>query len=208
MAIPNWEQMDQVVEYLADPSFSVTYPHIGLQHSSYHDLDDPALLLESIANFEHPHPSNDGPTSSTDGFASLIQAATQAGAAQTGSDHRIGGDQPDNSNYFGIPPLPTTSMKRKRGRKDESYSAFSKPKRKRAHGGSEDEAEQLAREREIWGPEEEEDEQPDESAIDYEKTPTVMANARSMGVHSAAALFRRPSPASKKYTSESRAIYV
>jgi len=63
-----------------------------------------------------------------------------------------------------------------------------------------EEAAERAREREIWGPEDLLDE--DGSTIDYQSNPVTAGEARAVGVHSAAALFRRPSAASKKYTSK------
>lgn len=55
----------------------------------------------------------------------------------------------------------------------------------------------LARERAIWGPESDHSEN-EESSQSY--TPLSPSSARTAGVHSAAALFRKPTPASKKYT--------
>lgn len=55
----------------------------------------------------------------------------------------------------------------------------------------------LARERAIWGPESDHSEN-EEASQSY--TPLSPSSARAAGVHSAAALFRKPTPASKKYT--------
>jgi hypothetical protein len=71
------------------------------------------------------------------------------------------------------------------------------------------EEDRLAREREIWGPDEDDDEVESEPTLfDYQQTSTVTANARAVGVHSAAALFRRPSKESKKYTRELTSIFI
>jgi hypothetical protein len=166
---------------------------------SYQDLDDPSALLGSIATYEHPE--NEGSTATShDHFASLLQAATtatQAEAAQTGHGQNGGSaDQSMVSDQFGF-PIPPTGTKRKRGGEND-YPKFVKSKPRKKSTGSEEEE---LRTREIWGPEEDEEDEPTES--EYQQSPAVTANARAVGVHSAAALFRRPSSASKKYTSKS-----
>lgn len=204
MAMSTWDQADKVVELNIDLAPSNTYSYPGLQHNTFQDLDDTTQLLERINNYEHPPSGNDGPASATDGFESLIQAATQAGAVQAGQHHRNGGDQLDSSHYFGLPSF-SQGTKRKRGQKSNGYSASPRHNLTGEHNASED-VDQLAKEREIWGSEEEVEnleQEEEEFVMGYEKTPTLMANARSIGVHSAAALFRRPSSASKKYTSKS-----
>src|SRR5271169_5056324 len=60
---------------------SFTDPRIGLLQSQQDlDLTDPAALLESLANFEHPPVSNT--QISNDHFASLLQAAATAGGQE------------------------------------------------------------------------------------------------------------------------------
>lgn len=101
------------------------------------------------------------------------------------------------------PPSSDTRRKRKRQEGDEQQLFFivnKAPNKAPRRSSLEDEEEQLAREREIWGPEYEEDN--GTAAFEYQHAPIVGADARAVGVHSAAALFRRPSPASKKYTSK------
>lgn len=172
-----------------------------------HDLEDPAALLESLANFEHGPSGNEANTAvSNDHFASLLQAAATATgeeAAQTGHDQsRRSTVQSTTPEQYGFPQSPPGSAQRKRKRHerddDQSFGFITSKQRRRS--SPEDEEQQLAREREIWGPEDNEDEG-GSPALEYQQTPIATADARAVGVHSAAALFRRPSTASKKYTS-------
>ena len=163
---------------------------------NYQDLDDPSALLGSIAYYEHPE--ND---TSHDHFASLLQAATtatEAENAQIGHGHN-GGSRTQSmiSDQFGFPNL-STGAKRKRG--GDEYPRFIKTKipKKKSLNNEEEEL----KTREIWGPEEEEEEEDELMETEFQQSPAITANARAAGVHSAAALFRRPSSASKKYTSK------
>ncbi|SZF03891.1 unnamed protein product [Blumeria hordei] len=79
-------------------------------------------------------------------------------------------------------------------------------KRKRASTPEED-IDYVARENDIWGPREAED-IPEDDTFDKGTndnslkifSPEILSEAKLAGLHSAAALFRRPSAASKKYT--------
>jgi hypothetical protein len=207
----------------ADPSleysFSDAYPTTGLSNS-YQDMDDSAALLGSLAAFEHP-PSNNARTSvSNDHFASLLRAAETAGGVEIAQaegsheqDSTAQSGQSDTYGFFKRTFEPDARPKRKRtarGRNSEidaeqeeaqSYGLVSNKRRKKSLPP--DDPDQLAREREIWGPESPEDEQDNDVSSPEEivQQPQIStATARALGVHSAAALFRRPSKASKKYT--------
>ncbi len=200
-----------------DFSFSNAYPFAGLSNS-FQDIEDSAALLESLAGFDHVPSGNDARASiSNDHFASLLQAAATAGGqeiAQTEAAHEQENDgqtvQSDNYGFFKrtFPPEPRSKRKRKARELDgnavdeedgRSYGLISNKRRKKTPLPEDED--QLAREREIWGPEEDVDEDdvsiPDDS---FQRTSIAPADARAVGVHSAAALFRRPSTASKKYT--------
>jgi hypothetical protein len=200
-------------------SFSDTYPTTGLS-TSYQDMDDSAALLGSLAAFEHP-PSNDAPTSvSNDHFASLLRAAETAEGAEIarteGSHEEDNAAQTGQSDAYGFfkrtfDPEPRPKRKRTaRGRNCEvdaeqedgrSYGLVSNKRRKKSPPPEDPDL--LAREREIWGPESPEGEEdntvsaPEDS---FQQPQVSTTAARALGVHSAAALFRRPSKASKKYT--------
>jgi hypothetical protein len=199
-----------------DYSFSDAHPITGLSNS-FQDIEDPAALLESLAGFDHLPSGNDARTSvSNDHFASLLQAAATAGgeeiAQAEGAHEQVNAGQAAQSDAYGFfkrtfAPEPRSRRKRKASELDESevheeedgcsYGLISNKRRKKTP--SPEDEDQLAREREIWGPEEEEDDVsiPDDS---FQQAPIATAEARAVGVHSAAALFRRPSTASKKYT--------
>lgn len=204
MAMPTWDLMDSqmVLQSNTGFTFSDAYRNTGLSNS-FQDLDDPAALLESLANFEHPTSGNGGIAGpSNDNFASLLQAATEAEEAPIShGQSRQGTNKSINSEQFAFQP-PGAGRKRKRNGQEDDYSEFTNAKHPKRNAATEEEEDQLAREREIWGPEEEEEEESE--IFEYQQTPTVTANARAVGVHSAAALFRRPSSASKKYTSKSQ----
>jgi hypothetical protein len=209
----------------ADPSqeylFSDAYPTAGLSNS-YQDMDDHSALLGTLVAFEHP-PTNDPRASvSNDHFASLLQAAgvTLEGEeiAQTeGGQEQGNAAQPGQSSTYGFfkrtfdlePRSKRKRMARGFGEdmgaekeNGRSYGLISNKRRKRTP--SPEDPDQLAREHEIWGPESpeagEDDEDSDVPDDSFQQTPVSTAKARALGVHSAAALFRRPSKASKKYT--------
>ena len=202
-------------------SFSDAYPIAGLPNS-YQDMDDGTALLESLAAFEHPC-TNDARTSvsnSNDHFASLLQAAATAEGAEiahaeaSSEQHNAGHiEVADDYGFFKrtFPPEPRTKRNR-RGRDIEGIepSAESEdgcgyglvPNKRRNKTRSPESPGQLAREREIWGPEEDEDKTDNEVSVaddTFQQTPLSTAEARALGVHSAAALFRRASKASEKY---------
>jgi len=204
-------------------SFSDTYPTAGLSNS-YQEMEDHSALLGNLVAFEHPS-ANDSRTSvSNDHFASLLQAANvivEGGEnAQTegGQERSTAAPSGQSSTYgFFNSTFDSATPHGKRtarglsngeaGAEPEdgcSYGLISNKRRKRTP--SPEDPEQLAREREIWGPESteadddgEDSEVPDDS---FQQSPVTTARARALGVHSAAALFRRPSKASKKYTRE------
>lgn len=174
----------------------------GLSNSFQDPLDDPQVLLSNLSNYEHPTTGIERSTSSnTDQFASLLQAATTATAAEAAQAGHGQNERPTNqpieSNEFSFSPDGS-----RRREQIDSYNSFESKNRSQSPGSDE---ERLAREREIWGPEEDEIETNSMlnafQQTNYKQTPTVTASARSVGVHSAAALFRRPSKESKKYTS-------
>lgn len=209
MASATWLPLDsQMVRFPNSPfTWPNAYSTLGLSNG-FQDLDDPAALLESLANFEHAPSSNEANTAaSNDHFASLLQAAATATgeeAAQTEHDQgrRGVGQSPTPEQFAPSQSPPPSSGQRKRKRLDLDGQPYGFVANKNPRRSSpEDEEQQLAREREIWGPEDSADDAP--VTFDYQHLPITSANARAAGVHSAAALFRRPTPAAKKYTSKS-----
>lgn len=182
-----------------------TYPEAGLLQSQQDlDLDDPAALLESLANFEHP------PSSSNHQFASLLQAAATA-TGEEAAQLDLGRTRKSarQSRHMEEPNIAQSytpenrSRRRPSDRPDimETHGFVTRGNKRKRVLDEADEEEQLRREREIWGPEEPEEEDPYQEPL-YERSPVSTSEARAAGVHSAAALFRRPSSASKKYTSK------
>jgi hypothetical protein len=193
------------VNPLADFAFDAnyTYPTPGLS-SSHEDIDlDPAALLESLANFEHP-PSNNT-SISTDHFASLLQAAATAGNHESQDRQNMTRRRTRKSKSTPEPLSPNTT-KRKRGSNDDNGDTpgFLKNNRKKNKKLTTDEEAIIAREREIWGSEneEEDDDSSQHFGQHFDHPPVKGSDARAVGVHSAAALFRRPTSAAKKYTSK------
>ncbi|PQE13626.1 hypothetical protein CJF31_00005076 [Rutstroemia sp. NJR-2017a BVV2] len=187
-----------------------TYTMTGIPN--YDDLDDPIALLESLTRYNSS--SLPPPVNPNDQFASLLQAAESAG----GEDVRRSQTPLNNNGNRSSTPIRTASPKKtsKRRRDDSSepeqffgfiHSKQANPRKRRKPTEEEEEAE--ARQRAIWGdePSEAEDEE-DESernngSADDEDTRKSRAHSldpRAAGVHSAAALFRRPGPNAKKYT--------
>jgi hypothetical protein len=207
MASTTVDIMDSQMVQLPNSNSAVSNAYSVLGPSnSFQDLEDPAALLESLANFEHAQSSNEANTTvSNDHFASLLQAAATATgeeAAQTGQDQdRRGAIRSTTPEQFASPQSPPSSdarRKRKRHeREDQSFGFITNKAPRRS--SPDDEEQRLAREREIWGPEYTEEDTP--ATFEYQHTALAGADARAAGVHSAAALFRRPSTASKKYTS-------
>lgn len=205
MGSMRWDLADtQMVELpdsiLATPS---AHPHVGLSHG-FQGLDDPAALLESLAAFDHLPSSNETTAASNDHFASLLQAAATATGEEAahneydqGSEVASQSQTPEQLEAPASLPGLETHRKRKQDERDEpTYALIANKSARRS--SSEEEAEQLAREREIWGPDD--DELALGGTFEHQYTPIPGADARAAGVHSAAALFRRPSVASKKYT--------
>jgi hypothetical protein len=208
MASMRWDLVDTQMVELPESIFASSNAHspLGLSNS-FQSLDDPAALLESLAGFEHVSSSNEtNATGSNDHFASLLQAAataTGAEAAQDVQDHEKGGagQSPAPEQFIPSQSLPSSDARRKRTQVDLDEETFGWAANKAPRRSSlEDEAEQLAREREIWGPED--SEEATTTTFENQHAPIASADARAVGVHSAAALFRRPSTASKKYTSK------
>jgi hypothetical protein len=187
-----------------------TYAEAGLLQSQQDmDLDDPAALLESLANFEHPPTSTNAPISN-DHFASLLQAAATAGGEEA-AQVDLGRTRRSTRQLRPTEELVTrqndTGEVRSRRRLNdkpnppENHGFVTRATKRKRVVDETDEEEQLRREREIWGPEESEEEDPFDQEPQYGHSPIPTSEARAAGVHSAAALFRRPSNASKKYTS-------
>ena len=208
MASMRWDLVDIPMVELPESIFAPSNAHAGLGLSnSFPSLDDPAALLESLAAFDHVPSSNEtNTTGSNDQFASLLQAAATATgqeAAQDEHDQERGNASLSPAPEQLIPSqgLPNSDVRRKRAQAelDEETLGWVTNKAPR-RSSPEDDAEQLAREREIWGPDD--NDEATMTAFEYQHKPLAGADARAAGVHSAAALFRRPSMASKKYTSE------
>jgi len=187
-----------------------TYVETGLLQSQQDlDLDDPAALLESLANFEHPPASSNAPISN-DHFASLLQAAATAGGEEAAridlGKTRRSTRQSRATEELVTKQKDTHEVRPRRRLNDkpnltESHDFVTRGTKRKRVLDETDEEEQLRREREIWGPEEPEEENPFDQEPQYGHSPIATSEARAAGVHSAAALFRRPSSASKKYTS-------
>ncbi len=165
------------------------------------DLADPAALLESLANFEHPSSSSNAQVSN-DHFASLLQAAATAGgqeAAQVDTGRTTRQSRATEQLAFPQDRTPKSQSKRKldKPHSEETHTPVRTGNKRRKRSDLTEDEEQLAREREIWGPDELEE---DHSEAQYEYPPMGASDARAAGVHSAAALFRRPTAASKKYS--------
>jgi hypothetical protein len=187
-----------------------TYTEAGLlQNQQDLDLDDPAALLESLASFEHP-PASSNAQISNDHFASLLQAAATAGGEEAARVD-LGKTRRSTRQLRATEELVTRQkdthevLPRRRlndkPNSPESHGFVTRGTKRRRVLEDTDEEEQLKREREIWGPEEPEEENPFDQEPQYGHSPIATSEARAAGVHSAAALFRRPSSASKKYTS-------
>ncbi|PQE10332.1 hypothetical protein CJF32_00000871 [Rutstroemia sp. NJR-2017a WRK4] len=195
-----------VAEYCPTDTYTMT----GI--SNYDDLDDPIALLESLTRYNSS--SLPPPVSPNDQFASLLQAAESAG----GEDARRSQTPLNNNSNPSSTPIRTASPKKSsKRRRDDSpepeqffgfiHSKQANPRKRRKPTEEEEEAE--ARERAIWGDEPsdaEDDEDGSErnnGSADDEDTRKPRAHSldpRGAGVHSAAALFRRPGPNAKKYT--------
>lgn len=175
-----------------------TAPALSQGHEAA-DIDlDPVALLETLANFEHPPAPSLPP--SNDHFASLLEAAAaSADVVRDGPRDIVRALRRTTRQSRAQEPPSSDPISRKRNQDIDDQLLLIGPKRpKLSHGDHESEA-RLAREREIWGDEEE-----SVNDIDFERSydhdPHAVSQARAIGVHSAAALFRKPTAASKKYT--------
>ncbi|KAL2074459.1 hypothetical protein VTL71DRAFT_8237 [Oculimacula yallundae] len=216
-------QFDYLFE--EDENEDDTYPIAGLETSVQEDLTNSAALLESLANYEPPSLAIESRAppllNDHDHFESLLQAAATAEVVEAaeGNSSQVRDnfalyDEFDAYEYYkrSFDPIPNdpipidTNNKRKR---DEDYvpddksetTARSPSKRQKSIPVevADEDAEQLALERELWGPEEEEHED-SISTPEQKVSPLRTVDARALGLQSATALFRRPSEASKKYT--------
>lgn len=196
---------------------------------NHNDLH-PAALLESLASFDHTQAHNSATTYGeqeshsyqpnhqshanqfeNDHFASLLQAAATAGQNQE-NEHI---NHYDNDSGRLSQPLQEWSIRtqprpysQKRKHPDASRNAASTPNtdssshfdsrssRRKLAPEADDGA--LAREHAIWGPSDHSEGEAEEPSTSY--TRLSPSSARAAGVHSAAALFRKPTSASKKYT--------
>ncbi|RDL40539.1 uncharacterized protein BP5553_00518 [Venustampulla echinocandica] len=205
----NGEASSSLVEYMASLNAYATAGH----SNGFENMEDSIALLESLANFDQGSSNVDHltPPVSNDHFASLLQAAATAGgqeAARQDSNQRPKSPKDDASTFFKrtFPPPTQTTGKRKRAEAQPSRTlGFLLPTKRQKTLEREATERELENERDIWGPDdigdEDDDEDEDEStAPRYERPASATADARALGVHSAAALFRRPSAASKKYT--------
>ena len=204
MASMRWDLVDIPMVELPESIFAPSNAHapLGLSNS-FQNLDDPAALLESLAAFDHVPSSNEANTTgSNDQFASLLQAAATATGQEAAQDeHDQESQSPAPEQLIQSQGPPSSDVRRKRTQTELDEETFGWVTNKAPRRLSpEDDAEQLAREREIWGPED--NDEATMIALENQYTPLAGADARAAGVHSAAALFRRPSTASKKYTSK------
>ncbi|KFY34753.1 hypothetical protein V494_06507 [Pseudogymnoascus sp. VKM F-4513 (FW-928)] len=157
---------------------------------------------------------------SNDHFASLLQAAETAGQTQENDNVRMDnrkrytraqitsrwGGPPGSATHF-RPPVPRAHGEKRKQSPSAAQlpdpapaSGFIKPGTRRKKTKEVD-PDQLAREHAIWGSASESDNDADDGEETHRSGPQVStSDARAAGVHSAAALFRRPTPASKKYT--------
>ncbi|RDW71140.1 hypothetical protein BP6252_07703 [Coleophoma cylindrospora] len=191
--------------YTRDYTYSTT--ELGHRKTS---INDPLALLDDLASYDQTPASNltIDPVP-TDHFASLLEAAATANGAellgnleQDSTHGRDGSNEATGSSSFLL--ARSTSVKRKRNDLPAKSELFGTgtvdTKRRRGDRDTsvdEEDQEQLARERAIWG--EEDEDSP--STFEFRTTAAEVAeDARNAGVHSAAALFRKPTAASKKYT--------
>lgn len=195
------------------PAFDIAYNAAYTYHHAVPEEEDPVELLESLSNYEQSSTSNNVPISN-DHFASLLRAAATAGGQDSlqgtpGSAVRPPRQYTRTAAQLELLQQPSEPARLTRKRlfeaaaRDESTLVTSRITRRRQEQDEDDmdEEAQLRLENEIWGPEEEDEEENLFVGAMYESPPVGASDARALGVHSAAALFRRPSRASKKYTS-------
>lgn len=190
------------------------------------DIDDPIELLEKLTNTKWDSSRNhEIPKSTTTNaqFATFLRAADTAGGV-TGP--RPGTPSSNNGNGQSTRGSPSNaSSKRRRDESEDAaeeagemfgfINAKSRPRKVRKL--TEEEEEEAAREREIWGSEPSDIEEDDEEVEvegegdDHDsraKSATVPdLNPRAHGVYSAAALFRKSTATNRKYTSKSPHCY-
>lgn len=188
-------------------------PYAGFEGGAQEMDPSTQELLQSLADFSHTLPAqeNPAPIHETDHFASLLEAAATAGGHEAsqesnGQARRSTRQSAAVGQHEGSPAMVPVAQtqghhagKRKRGAGDGDNVRMRHDNAKRRR---KDDPDQLARQREIWGPDEEdENEHEGDSIFENEQPPPIdLADVKAAGVHSAVALFRRPSQASRKYT--------
>ena len=195
------------IDYLFEPEDS--------DELEEHILANPDAVLEDLQRFEREHlaSTEQQAFAYNDQFASLLQAAATAGGEEAARiEHERENTAPaaaENqvlSFYNRNHPIEATRSKRKRAGNDDGNEGvygecdFGLIGKRRKRITPPVDEEELAQEREIWGSEEEDADDDASRVYEVHLSPMSTANARAAGVHSAAALFRKPSPASKKYT--------
>ncbi|KAH6681930.1 hypothetical protein B0J14DRAFT_557341 [Halenospora varia] len=198
--------------------------------TNFDDIADSAVLLEGLSNYHPSTTSGNennfeqqlNPGGSNDTIASLLEAAATADGERTQdasqANHTQPPQQPHQSHQnqqlqslHGSPssrntvtpvienktPPPNASSPSKRKRSDNL--GFIKNSKRQRKVIDQDER-QIALQREIWdaSPDEEEYKSEGERLRWQDEEPEV--DARAMGLHSAVALYRKPSAASQKYT--------
>lgn len=186
------------------------YTYSSAELDSHNEsINDPLALLDDLASYDQTPVSsvttNPVPTGH---FASLLEAAATAnGAELLGNSGRNSIHVHDDNSSTSSPGFllgRSTPVKRKQTgvqAKNELFGTSVTNSKRRKPGREtsveEEDPDQIARERAIWGVE---DEEP-LSTFEFSTTAAEVAeDARNAGVHSAAALFRKPTAASKKYT--------
>jgi hypothetical protein len=194
-----------------DFNFTDIFPLTGLSNDPQ-DLTQSAVTtayLESLANFEHPVQLE---LSASDGLLVATATADEQTTAQTerqddhtqNSNDRFVIDDDFFTRSFALDSQSSRQQvletQGKLVEKPDERESRNKQRKVTFQSLSEKE---LALERELWGSEDEEDDFHNDPRTP-EHSPLSTSEARAAGVHSATALFRRPSKASRKYSSESK----
>lgn len=172
------------------------------------DIDDPILLLETLTRWDS---RNINSTYASTRNNSQVSGSLQAAEMARASDRmRSSTPSSNNDQITRGSPARTSSKRRREGSEDAAeeggemfgfINAKAKPRKVRKLTAEEEE--EAAREREIWGSEPsdiEDDEEGEDSHSKYSQIPDL--NPRAHGVHSAAAIFRKTTAASRKYASK------
>ena len=213
-------------DYLPDQSQSqylqdITRNGSTDDYNTYEDLDT-AVLLQSLADFEHP-PSHiesqyaaepatvsDPPTSiNSQSLSPLREAFTNDGAASAHVSRRQTRLRTTAfvSSELGPSGNPYKTKKRKPAVEHEDNDGvdvgFVRTSKARRKKRAQADAGHLASGRKIWGPGYGKEGYGNGTLM--RRAPVTGSDARAVGVQSAAALFRQPSAASKKYARKSSA---